>query len=199
MAGLRRAIDIVGALLALVLFAPAMAVIAAAIKLDSTGPAVFRQTRVGRGGKPFLFYKFRTMRTDADPYGFSPRDQADPRITRIGRFLRKSSLDELPQLVNVLLGHMTFVGPRPLLPWQYDLWTPHQRRRCQVKPGLTGWAQVHGRAALTHEEKIELDIWYVDHAGFWLDTKIIFKTIIQALRGANTLEVRYSRKDPDNE
>lgn len=199
MAGIRRAIDIFGALTGLVLLTPVMALIAAAIKADSRGPAVFRQTRVGRGGGRFAFYKFRTMRVNVDPYGFSPRDAADPRVTRVGRLLRKYSLDELPQLVNVLQGEMTLVGPRPLLPWQYDRWTARQRRRCEVKPGLTGWAQVHGRAALTHEEKIALDVWYVDHASFALDAKIVFKTIVQAIRAENTLEVRYSGAESDDE
>jgi len=187
----RRAMDISGALAALILCAPAMALIAAVIRLSSPGPAVFRQKRVGRAGRLFTFYKFRTMRTDVDPYGFSPRDRLDPRVTRVGRVLRRFSLDELPQLINVLQGDMSLVGPRPLLGWQYDRWTDHQRRRCEVKPGLTGWAQIHGRAALTHEDKIELDIWYVDHASFMLDIKIILKTIVRTLTGKDTFEVRY--------
>lgn len=192
---IRRIIDILGASAGLVCFAVPMAVIAALIRLDSPGPVVFRQQRVGKFGRPFTFYKFRTMRPDADPYGFSPRDGEDPRITRIGRFLRKSSLDELPQFINVLQGEMTLVGPRPLLPWQYEKWTDYQRRRCLVKPGLTGWAQVHGRAALTHEDKIDLDIWYVENASSWLDVRIIYRTIIQTIKAEDILEVQYSRDE----
>jgi sugar transferase EpsL len=192
---LRRAIDIVGAVVGLVCFAVPMSLVAMIIRASSPGPAIFRQKRVGKNGKVFLLYKFRTMRPDVDPYGFSPRDDEDPRITRIGRFLRKYSLDELPQFVNVLQGDMSLVGPRPLLLWQYEKWTEHQRRRCDVKPGLTGWAQIHGRGAVTHEDKIELDIWYVDRASLWLDIKIILKTIGQAVRSENILEVRYSRDE----
>jgi len=190
-----RAIDIVGAVVGLVCFAVPMSLVAMIIRADSPGPAIFRQKRVGKNGKAFLVYKFRTMRSNVDPYGFSPRDDEDPRITRIGRFLRKYSLDELPQFVNVLQGDMSLVGPRPLLLWQYEKWTEHQRRRCDVKPGLTGWAQIHGRGAVTHEDKIELDIWYVDHASLWLDIRIILKTILQTVRSENILEVRYSRDE----
>ena len=193
-----RLIDILGAAIGLVLFTVPMAVIAATIKFDSPGPAVFRQKRVCQSGEFFTFFKFRTMRSDVDPYGFSPSNQDDPRLTRIGRFLRKYSLDELPQLINVLEGKMSLVGPRPLLPWQYEQWTDHQKRRLEVKPGLTGWAQVHGRGALTHEDKIELDIWYVDNASVPLDLKLILKTITQAIKGQDILEVQYSRRDIDN-
>ncbi len=196
---IKRIIDIVGAIVGLILFAPLMLILAIIIKLDSQGPAIFCQERVGKDGKKFKFYKFRTMRTDVDPYGFSPKDFGDPRITRIGKFLRKYSLDELPQLINVLKGDMSLVGPRPLLPWQYKKWTEHQRRRCLVKPGLTGWAQVKGRASLTHEDKIELDIWYVENAGFWLDIKIIFLTLGRVIKGEDILEKKYSKNDDDIE
>jgi sugar transferase EpsL len=195
---MKRVIDILAAGVALTILSPLMALIALAIRWSSPGPAVFRQNRVGKHGKIFTFYKFRTMRTDTDPYGFSPRDDSDPRVTRVGKILRKYSLDELPQLLNVLKGQMTLVGPRPLLPWQYDKWTDRQKRRCEVKPGLTGWAQVQGRGALTHEDKIELDLWYVDHSSPWLDLKIIGKTFGKVWRGEDTLEVRYSKSDQDN-
>jgi len=164
------------------------------IRLDSAGPAIFVQMRVGRHGELFRFYKFRTMRADVDPYGHSPNSHSDDRLTRSGKWLRKSSLDELPQLFNVLRGEMTLVGPRPLLPWQYEQWTEHQRRRCDVKPGLTGWAQVNGRGSLTHEDKIELDVWYVEHRSAALDLKIIGRTLWQAIRGQDVLEKQYSRK-----
>lgn len=191
----KRPVDFLLALLGLLLLLPGMAALALAVRLSSPGPAVFRQDRIGKNGKPFTFYKFRTMRTDADPYGFSPKDEADPRVTRIGRFLRKYSLDELPQLLNVLKGDMALIGPRPLLPWQYAQWNDHQKRRCDVKPGLTGWAQVRGRGSLTHEDKIELDIWYVDHVSPWLDLKILAMTFAKVLRGEDTLERQYSRTD----
>jgi len=190
---LKRVIDILAAGLAIAVLAPLMALIALAIRRSSPGPAVFRQTRIGKNGKPFTLLKFRTMRTDTDPYGFSPKDDSDPRVTTIGKFLRRYSLDELPQLVNVIKGQMTLVGPRPLLPWQYEQWTDRQKRRCEVKPGLTGWAQISGRGSLTHEEKIELDIWYVDHATLALDIKILALTVVKVLRGEDTLEVQYSR------
>jgi len=191
---MRRVIDVLGAAVGVILLTPVMALIALLVKIDSAGPVIFRQMRVGKGGELFEFYKFRTMRVESDPYGFSPREETDPRVTRIGRFLRRSSLDELPQLFNVLQGDMSLVGPRPLLPWQYEKWTAHQRRRCEVKPGMTGWAQTHGRAGLTHEDKIELDIWYVDHASLILDFKIILQTIVQTIKGKDVLEVQYSRE-----
>lgn len=194
-ADVKRPVDFLLALLGLILLSPFMIGLALAIRLTSPGPAVFRQNRVGKDGRQFTFYKFRTMRADVDPYGHSPNDEADPRVTPIGRFLRKYSLDELPQLINVLKGDMALIGPRPLLPWQYEQWTDHQKRRCDVKPGLTGWAQVRGRGSLTHEDKIELDIWYVDHAGPWLDLKILVLTFIKVFRGEDILEQNYSRAD----
>ena len=196
---IKRITDIIGALLALIIFSPIMLIIAILIKLDSKGPAIFVQDRIGKDGKAFRFYKFRTMRTDTDPYGFSPKEFDDPRITRLGKFLRKYSLDELPQLFNVLKGDMSLVGPRPLLPWQYEKWTEYQRQRCNVKPGLTGWAQVKGRASLTHEDKIELDIWYVKNANFWLDIKIILMTLIKVLKTEDILEKQYSKSENEND
>jgi sugar transferase EpsL len=191
---IRRIIDVIVAVVGLVIAAPVMGIISLWIKHDSSGPAIFCQQRIGLGGKPFTFYKFRTMRTDTDPYGFSPNREDDPRVTKSGRFLRKYSLDELPQLINILKGDMTLIGPRPLLPWQYEKWTDHQRRRCEVRPGLTGWAQVMGRGAVTHEDKIELDLWYIDHASLLLDIKILYLTLIKVLRGEDTLELQYSNK-----
>jgi len=200
---IKRILDLAVSAAALVFLFPVMLVIAVLIRADSPGPSLFRQQRVGLGGKTFKLFKFRTMRPDVDPYGFSPADGSDPRLTRIGKPLREHSLDELPQLINVLLGHMSLVGPRPLLLWQYEKWTPRQRRRCEVKPGLTGWAQVLGRTELTHEEKIELDLWYVDHAGLWLDLKILWMTIAVVLKRQGTYEPKYSQRQnccrgPDN-
>lgn len=164
------------------------------IRIDSRGPAVFKQTRAGRHGRPFQLYKFRTMRTDVDPYGDSPQSGHDPRITRAGRRLREWSLDELPQLINVLLGHMSLVGPRPLYVQQMAEWNERQRLRLLVKPGLTGLAQVSGRGALTIEEKLELDVQYVERIGFLLDIKIMCRTVLGVFRRADIYEVRYSKE-----
>ncbi|MCJ7543228.1 MAG: sugar transferase, partial [Phycisphaerae bacterium] len=158
------------------------------------GAALFRQQRAGRGGKPFVLLKFRTMRADVDPYGQSPGSGDDPRLTRLGRLLREASVDELPQLLNVLAGQMSLVGPRPLYLRQAEQWNPQQKRRLLVRPGMTGYAQVFGRAGLTHEEKIELDVYYVDNRSFGLDLWILLKTAAAVIthRGA-IYERRYSR------
>lgn len=177
-----------------VLFAIPMALIALAIRLDSPGGAIFRQVRSGRGGAPFTMLKFRTMRCDSDPYGVSPQGSDDARLTGVGRSLREASLDELPQLLNILNGTMAFVGPRPLYERQAAEWNAHQRRRLEVLPGLTGYAQAYGRAALTMEDKLDLDIYYVDHRTFLLDLKVIFRTIWNIFdRGDGVYEQRYSR------
>lgn len=196
---LKRLIDLTIAALFLILFLPLFLIIAILIKLDSAGPVIFVQKRIGKDGKPFNLYKFRTMKTDTDPYGFSPKSFDDPRITRIGKLLRKYSLDELPQLINIIKGDMSLVGPRPLLPWQYERWTEEQKKRCKVLPGLTGWAQIKGRAALTHEDKIELDLWYVKNASLLLDLKIMLLTIIKVLKGEDTLEQKYSKYEQCNQ
>ena len=175
-----------------------MLVLAVVIRRDSPGPVFFCQQRVGLDGKPFTLIKFRTMSADTDPYGFSPKNAGDPRLTGVGKFFREHSLDELPQLINVVMGQMSLVGPRPLLLWQYQRWTDRQRRRTLVKPGLTGWAQVHGRAALTHEEKIEQDLWYVDNATLLLDLRIIIQTLRVVFSRQATYESRYSSQDQVN-
>ncbi|RME42568.1 MAG: glycosyltransferase [Caldilineae bacterium] len=173
---LKRWLDIIGASVGLGVLSPLLAVIALLIHFDSPGPVFFRQERAGRNGVPFRIIKFRTMRDEpAPPRGFQSGD--DPRITRLGRWLRRLSLDELPQLVNVLKGEMSLVGPRPALPYQIERYNDFQRRRLSVRPGITGWAQVNGRNALTWEEKIALDVWYVDHCSLALDVRILFKTI----------------------
>jgi lipopolysaccharide/colanic/teichoic acid biosynthesis glycosyltransferase len=160
-----------------VLVSPLLAASAAAIKLEDRGPVLFSQSRVGRGGKDFRLLKLRTMVVGAETIGAgSAVNEGDPRITRAGRFLRRLSVDELPQLWNVLRGEMSLVGPRPTLAYQVEKYTPRQRRRLEVKPGITGWAQVHGRASLPWDERIELDIWYVEHRSFWLDLKILART-----------------------
>jgi len=161
----------------LIILSPFLILIAIAIKLDSEGPVLFIQTRAGKDGKPFRVYKFRTMVKNAEEKGpgyFVEKN--DSRITRVGSFLRKYSLDELPQLINVLKGEMSLVGPRPTLMYQVEEYDDYQWRRLEVKPGITGWAQVNGRNELTWPEKIKHDVWYVDNRSFWLDLKIIFMT-----------------------
>jgi lipopolysaccharide/colanic/teichoic acid biosynthesis glycosyltransferase len=176
--GLPRVADVVLATLGLAIASPLLIGAAAAIKLTSRGPAIYRQRRVGRGGEPFDVLKLRTMRMGADPVGVgTPVLPDDPRVTGVGRTLRRFSLDEIPNLVNVLRGEMAIVGPRPTLAAQVALYTPHQRRRLEVKPGLTGWAQVNGRAGIPWEERIELDVWYVDHRSPGLDVRILARTL----------------------
>lgn len=177
----QRLMDLAFALPAVLALAPAMAVIALLIRLTSPGPALFRQQRVGQNGRLFTIYKFRTLKLA--PETTSELAVHDPRITAIGRFLRRFSLDELPQLLNVLEGHMSLVGPRPTIPEQatkYDAW---QRRRLEVKPGLTGWAQVNGRNALSWEERFALDVWYVDHRSARLDLTILARTFQVVVSG----------------
>ena len=175
--GLPRVADLALAALGLLVGAPIVAVAAVAIKLTSRGPVIYRQQRVGREGQAFEVYKLRTMRMGADPVGVgTPVLDDDPRVTRVGRFLRRFSLDEIPNLVNVLLGEMAIVGPRPTLAAQVELYTPSQLRRLEVKPGLTGWAQVNGRAGIPWEERIELDVWYVDNRSPRLDLRILGRT-----------------------
>jgi len=181
---MHRAVDVAGAGLGLVLSSPVLAIAAVAIKLEDRGPVVYRQPRVGKQGVEFELLKLRTMVVGAERQGAGYAvGEDDPRITRVGRGLRRLSLDELPQLWNVLRGEMSLVGPRPTLAYQVEQYTPRQRRRLEVKPGLTGWAQVHGRAALPWEERIELDLWYVEHQSAWLDLKILLRTPLALFSG----------------
>jgi lipopolysaccharide/colanic/teichoic acid biosynthesis glycosyltransferase len=174
---LPRIADVAIAGVALALTSPILAIAAIAIKLDSGGPVLYRQRRAGLGGQPFEVRKLRTMKPGADPVGVgTPVLEGDPRVTRAGRVLRRFSLDELPNLINVLRGEMAIVGPRPTLEAQVELYTPHQRRRLEVKPGMTGWAQVNGRAGIPWEERIELDVWYVEHRSPALDLRILART-----------------------
>ena len=191
----KRSLDICSALLVMLVLSPVLFVVAVAIKLTSRGPVIFKQKRVGKNGRPFMFYKFRTMKIDVDPFGPSPKSDSDPRLTKVGKFLREYSLDELPQLFNVLKGDMSIVGPRPLYMAQMAEWNERQKKRLLVKPGLTGLAQISGRGEVTHEEKLELDVKYVETAGFWLDIKIILATIVQVFRRKNIYEKRYSQAE----
>jgi lipopolysaccharide/colanic/teichoic acid biosynthesis glycosyltransferase len=191
----KRLLDIVLSLLAVVVLLPVFVVIVIAIRLSSKGPAVFKQERAGKGGKPFVFYKFRTMKLDVDPFGASPKSGEDPRLTQVGRFLREYSLDELPQLFNVLKGDMSIVGPRPLYVSQIAEWNERQRKRLVVKPGLTGLAQISGRGELAREQKLELDVKYVETTNFSTDIKIILATIAQVFGRKSIYERRYSETE----
>jgi len=193
--GIKRFADIVIAAVAVVILCPLFFIIWLAIRLGSSGPAVFKQRRAGKNGVGFTFYKFRTMRMDVDPFGPSPKSGEDARITKVGRFLREYSLDELPQLVNVLKGDMSIVGPRPLYISQMAEWKDRQKRRLLVKPGLTGLAQISGRGELTIEEKLDLDVRYVESAGVWLDVKIFFATITQVFFKKSIYEKNYSQTE----
>jgi lipopolysaccharide/colanic/teichoic acid biosynthesis glycosyltransferase len=178
------ALDKLIAAIALLVLSPVLLAAAIAIKLGSRGPVLYRQRRVGLGGVEFEMLKLRTMSLGSDPVGVGTivtRD--DPRVTRAGRFLRRTSLDEIPNLVNVLRGEMAIVGPRPTIPAQVDSYTAHQRRRHEVLPGITGWAQVQGRAGIPWEERIELDVWYVEHRSTALDARILLRTTRLVLTG----------------
>jgi lipopolysaccharide/colanic/teichoic acid biosynthesis glycosyltransferase len=173
-----RLVDLAIATLALVIFSPVLLLAAIAIKLGSRGPVIYRQRRVGLDGEEFEMLKLRTMVEGSDPVGVGTvvtRD--DPRVTSAGRVLRRTSLDEIPNLLNVLRGEMAIVGPRPTIPAQVRDYTPRQHRRHEVRPGITGWAQVQGRAGIPWEERIELDVYYVDHRSAVLDVRILLKTL----------------------
>jgi lipopolysaccharide/colanic/teichoic acid biosynthesis glycosyltransferase len=182
---IRRALDLAIALPLAILSAPLVLVLAVAVRLDSPGHPIYTQTRVGLGGRPFAIYKLRTMVSGAEFTGAGLAIAAgDSRITRLGRLLRRTSLDELPNLWNVVRGEMSIVGPRPTLQHQVDAYTPRQRGRLAVKPGITGWAQINGRAALPWPERIELDLWYVEHRSLALDCRILARTLGMVLRGS---------------
>ena len=180
---MNRALDVAAAGVGLAVASPALAVAALAIKLEG-GPVLYRQRRVGLNSEEFELLKLRTMEVGAEQKGAGFAVEAgDPRITRVGRLLRRLSIDEVPQLWNVVRGDMSLVGPRPTLAYQVERYTPRQRRRLEVKPGITGWAQIHGRARLPWEERIELDVWYVEHRSPWLDLKILARTPLALLAG----------------
>jgi lipopolysaccharide/colanic/teichoic acid biosynthesis glycosyltransferase len=177
MNSLKRILDLVVSLGTLVVLSPVLLIGIIWIRIDSPGPVFFRQVRVGKDGRDFRIWKFRTMRIGSPEQGPGVVIEAgDPRITRAGRLLRKWSLDEIPQLLNVLKGEMSVVGPRPTLRYQVEQYSPRQRRRLSVLPGITGWAQIHGRNLLSWPERIEYDVWYVDNWSFWLDLKILART-----------------------
>ena len=182
---IKRILDIIFSLLGLIILSPILLITAVAIKLESTGPIIFKQKRIGKDGKVFNIYKFRSMIVGAEKIGtgvYSKKD--DNRVTKVGRLIRMTSIDELPQLINILKGEMSIIGPRPVLtyhPWKYEEYTEEQLKRFKVKPGITGWAQIHGRKDVEWKERIKLDTYYVENINFWLDIKIFFKTILQVL------------------
>jgi len=177
---IKRLVDIIGAAVGLIILSPLIVLIALLVRVNMGAPLLFRQVRPGLHGKPFVLYKFRTMRDLRDGEGHLFPDEQ--RLTRLGAFLRNTSLDELPELFNVLKGDMSLVGPRPLLMEYLSRYTPEQARRHEVKPGITGWAQINGRNALSWEEKFKLDVWYVDNWSLWLDLKILAITFWKVLK-----------------
>jgi exopolysaccharide biosynthesis polyprenyl glycosylphosphotransferase len=179
----KRILDVVASLALMIPGAPLFLILGLLIKLDSKGPVFFRQERIGKNGKPFLMYKLRTMKTSASPYQYSPDQSTDPRITRIGKFLRRTSLDELPQLFNILRGMMSLVGPRPEMPFIVQQYTAQHRHRLQVKPGLTGLWQLSGDRAFLIHENIEYDLYYIRHRNFFMDLAVLLHTSIFAMRG----------------
>ena len=181
---MNRAADVLIAGTALVVASPLLGIAALAVKLEDGGPVLYRQTRVGKDGAEFELVKLRTMVVGAETMGAGYAvNEGDSRITRAGRMLRRLSLDELPQLWNVVRGEMSVIGPRPTLRYQVERYSPHQRRRLDVKPGITGWAQIHGRAALPWGDRIELDVFYVERRTAWLDLKILARTPFALFNG----------------
>ena len=194
----KRCLDLVLALLALVVLSPVILIAALAVKLSSPGPVIFRQKRLGRDGKEFDFYKFRSMVVNAESTGSGVYSgKGDPRVTKVGRFLRASSIDELPQLINILKGDMALIGPRPPLtyhPWPIHQYTEAQRHMFDVRPGITGWAQTHGRKGVEWHRRIELNVWYVEHVSLWLDVKIFFLTIFKVFSNADNANTEVTLK-----
>jgi lipopolysaccharide/colanic/teichoic acid biosynthesis glycosyltransferase len=187
-------LDKLGAILLLIALCPLLLAVSICIFLEDGRPLFFRQKRAGKGGKPFLIFKFRSMKRGAER---DPRslfvDEKNPFLTKVGRFIRKWSIDELPQLLNVLKGDMSLVGPRPALLYQVEKYDDFQRRRLLVKPGITGWAQIHGRNELSWEEKIKYDVWYVEHKSFSLDIYILLRTLPVVLKAKGVFGVKIDK------
>ena len=190
---IKRMLDVVIATLTLIILSPLMAFTATAVKLESDGPAIFKQDRLGLNGKVFKIYKFRSMCQGAEHTGTGVYSGADDmRVTKVGKIIRATSIDELPQLFNILKGDMSFIGPRPPLtyhPWNISEYTKEQLHMFDVRPGITGWAQVNGRKDVEWHKRIELNCWYVDHMSFWLDIKILFTTVIKVLKNEDNVNI----------
>lgn len=186
---LKRFMDVVLSAIALIVVSPLMLLTAILIKLESPGPVIFKQQRLGKGGKVFWIYKFRSMCVGAEKTGSGVYSgKRDARVTKVGRVIRATSVDELPQLINILKGDMSIIGPRPPLtyhPWPVEEYTPEQLRMFEVRPGITGWAQTHGRKDVEWHKRIELNVWYVDHVSLWLDIKILFLTVFKVVTNAD--------------
>ena len=190
---IKRSVDVIISLFILAVLFPINILIALSIKLDDPGPVFFRQERVGQNKRIFKIFKFRTMISGAEKKGAGVFvEENDSRITRVGKFLRQTSLDELPQLLNIIKGEMSLVGPRPTLPYQVENYNQEQLRRLLMKPGITGWAQVNGRSSLTWPERIELDLWYIDNWSLWLDLKILVKTVLVVFKRNNLYRTDYN-------
>ena len=185
----KRFFDIVFSFLGLIIVALPMLIIAIAIKIDSKGPVIFKQERLGKNGKVFKILKFRSMCVGAEQTGSGVYSgKGDARVTKVGKLLRKTSLDEIPQLLSVLKGDMSFIGPRPPLtyhPWPLEDYTDEQKRMFDVRPGITGWAQINGRKDVEWNKRIKLNVWYVDHVSIWLDIRILFKTVFKVFSNAD--------------
>ena len=180
---LKRVFDFIFAFFCLLILFVPMIIIAIAIKVDSKGPVLFKQERLGYKGKVYKMYKFRSMKVGAEKEGVYSNNK-DTRVTKIGKFIRATSLDELPQLINILKGDMSLIGFRSPLtyhPWPFDEYTPEQKIMFEVRPGITGWAQIHGRKTVEWHKRIELNVWYAQNVSFWLDLKIFFKTIFKVV------------------
>ena len=181
----KRLLDIILSVIGIVVLSPLLIIISICIKITSKGPVIFKQKRIGKDGKVFDIYKFRSMIVGAENMGTGVYSKkGDNRITKVGKVIRATSIDELPQLFNILKGEMSFIGPRPVLtyhPWKYEEYTEEQLKRFVVRPGITGWAQIHGRKDVEWHKRIELDVYYVENISFKLDLKIFFKTIYQVI------------------
>ena len=199
---IKRIIDILFSGISIVILAIPMLIIAVVIKIDDPGPVIFKQERVGLKGKTFNIYKFRSMRVNSEHVGSGVYSgKGDPRVTRVGKFLRASSLDELPQFFNIIRGDMSFIGPRPPLtyhPWTYDKYSEEQKRMFDVRPGITGWAQVNGRKKVEWNERIKLNVWYVDNVSFILDIKILFRTFFKVVTNADNVSDKPTVETEEN-
>ena len=199
---IKRLLDLILSLFALILLSPLMLGTALVVKLSSKGPVIFKQQRLGRDGKAFNFYKFRSMVVNAEQTGTGVYSgKGDPRVTKVGRILRATSIDELPQLFNILKGDMALIGPRPPLtyhPWPIGEYTEFQRHMFDVRPGITGWAQTHGRKDVEWHRRIELNVWYVEHVSLWLDLRIFFLTFFKVFTNADNANIGETLKKDDN-